>query len=113
MPRRTPTKELAGASTDFVTCRALRGHAWEPFTPGNMQRPMFGVRLSVICTRCSTERHTLYSPHTGEQLSAHDYRYPNGYQELPGRSAGYDLARYRVELLGRERKRRKTPLRAR
>lgn len=105
------TSALRKARSDFVECRALRGHAWEQYTPtaGEIGPPMFGVRLSVICIRCGTERHTLYSPHTGEQLSAHYYRYPEGYRDLPGRGDGYDLARYRVEYLGR---RRRTPLRA-
>ncbi len=94
-------KALGKAPHPYIICRGLRGHAWESFKPIGMQRPLFGVRLSVNCTRCGTERHTLYSPHTGEQLSNHDYRYPEGYRDLPGRSAGFSLAEYRVEMLRR------------
>lgn len=101
-------RPLRAVREDYLTCRALRGHAWEPIVAFDMRKPMFGVRLSLRCTRCTTERHTLYSRDTGEQLSRHDYRRPDGYSDLPGRSQGMALADYRVELLNRRPKKGKT-----
>lgn len=68
---------------DFNACKGPLRHSWEQFAPINMRRPTFGKRLSVICTRCTTERHDLISTFDGALLQR-EYRYPDGYRLTPG-----------------------------
>lgn len=42
--------------SQLKVCRVL-GHAWDSFDPVGMERPPWGWRLSVRCTRCGRVRH--------------------------------------------------------
>jgi hypothetical protein len=59
-------------------CKALSQHAWEIFTPINMDAPWYGWRLSLRCVRCGTERHDNLSYAT-HQLLSRRYMHPEGY----------------------------------
>ena len=64
-------------TVDFHDCRTF-GHSWDRYFPQNMERPPFGWRLSLRCTRCTCERHDLISPINGEVM-ARSYYWPEGY----------------------------------
>ena len=81
---------------DFLLCRTL-GHEWEPFTPIDMQRPRWGIRLSLLCVRCGMERHDIVD--SLGQVASRSYDQPNGYSmahlEAPDRPGKSD---YRLVL---------------
>ena len=61
----------------YVWCKTI-GHAWDEFTP-HMKRAQFGYRLSLLCVRCTAERHDIVSIIDGRLLQR-EYRYPEGYK---------------------------------
>ena len=76
---------------DFLRCRSF-GHSWEEFLATDMNKPLFGVRVSTVCTSCGTKRHDLLNTH-GE-VEQREYRYPDGYQHnggTPLKRADYKL----------------------
>lgn len=87
---------------EYLLCRVI-GHQWEEFTPIGMRRPHFGYRLSLRCSRCTTERHELIN--SRGEVGSRSYVYPDDY-DIPGRAVRTDL---RVEVV---RRRRSEPLRA-
>jgi len=69
------------SEASYQMCRTV-GHAWDPFYPVT-DKPAMGWRLSLRCTRCTSERHDLISPTTGDVLQRlyawpDDYRLPKG-----------------------------------
>lgn len=64
----------------MLRCR-LYGHAWDEFYPIDLARPVAGWRLSLRCTRCTTERHDLIG-RTGD-LEGRRYAYPEDYRDAP------------------------------
>lgn len=62
----------------FVKCRSY-GHGWDEFAPVDMDRPVYGWRLSLRCVRCATERHDNID--FKGQVMGRYYRYPDGYQQ--------------------------------
>jgi len=63
---------------DFLACRTYN-HAWDKFSPIDMDAPWYGWRLSLRCLRCGTERHDNIAYTTGEVMSRR-YIYAEGYQ---------------------------------
>lgn len=61
----------------MVMCKTI-GHAWDEFTP-LMKRSQMGYRLSLLCVRCTTERHDIVSIVDG-RLIQREYRYVEGYK---------------------------------
>jgi len=58
-------------------CRTY-GHAWEEFFPADMGTPLYGWRLSLRCTRCSSERHDIID--VLGRVNGRRYIYVEGYQ---------------------------------
>ncbi len=71
---------MSNWTDEAYRCRAL-GHAWEPMAPD--WEPRAGVALSLICTRCGTERRDSVVARTGE-LMGRRYVAGAGYQSSPG-----------------------------
>jgi hypothetical protein len=90
MPRKRTTAivggDRVGIDQGMLRCRTY-GHSWDEFYPDNLGTPMFGFRLSLRCTRCTTERHDVID-HIG-QVGQRRYIYAPDYQmgrdELPTR----------------------------
>lgn len=88
-------------SDDYVRCR-IYSHAWDEFFPDDMEVPSFGWRLSLRCTRCTTERHDVIDRKGA--VAMRRYIYPEGYSyatgERPDRSYFRDALfdRLRVRL---------------
>jgi hypothetical protein len=40
----------------YIRCRSY-GHAWDEFSPIDLDPPVYGWRLSLRCVRCTMERH--------------------------------------------------------
>jgi hypothetical protein len=76
-----PGGDRTGLDQGMTRCR-IYGHAWEEFYPDNLGTPLYGWRLSLRCTRCTTERHDTID-HIG-QISQRRYIYADGYQTEPG-----------------------------
>lgn len=87
----------------YVDCRL--NHLWETFYPDNMRRPLFGLRISFVCTRCGTERHQLVSRRTGELLAGNYYRYPHDYKP----THEFEKNDFRAEFARRHYPVKKTP----
>jgi hypothetical protein len=49
---------IADQAAVFLRCRTYN-HAWDEFYPIDLEQPWYGWRLSLRCTRCTTERHDL------------------------------------------------------
>ena len=64
----------------FLRCRTY-SHAWDEFTPIDMESPSYGWRLSLRCVRCGTERHDTIAYGTG-QVNGRQYIYVEGYQYI-------------------------------
>jgi len=94
---------------EYEKCRTW-GHAWEDFIPNGKRPQGWGMRFSLRCERCHTERHDVIDS-IGE-LSQRQYVYPDDYRlsadETPTR------AQLRLDLLkdirsqARERRRKAT-----
>jgi hypothetical protein len=90
MPRKRTTAILGGDRVGLddamLKCRIYR-HAWDDFYPDNLGTPLYGWRLSLRCTRCTTERHDIINAMGA--LDSRRYIYPEGYQmgrdETPSR----------------------------
>ena len=65
------------AEQAMIRCRTY-GHAWDEFYPDDLGPPEFGWRLSLRCTRCTSQRHDTID-HIG-QVGQRRYIYPDGYQ---------------------------------
>ena len=83
----------------YLMCRTI-GHEWDLFTPIGMERPTWGIRLSLRCDRCSMERHDIVD--TLGEVASRTYVQPENYSmshipidDRPGR------VDYRVELARR------------
>ena len=76
MPRRQ-----RASFDDMLKCRVYM-HAWDEFYPDDLGTPIIGWRLSLRCTRCSTERHDLIG-RTGA-LEGRRYIYPDDYKLARG-----------------------------
>jgi hypothetical protein len=85
-------------SAEYERCRTW-GHAWEDFVPFGKRPQGWGMRFSLRCIRCTTERHDLID--TLGQLSSRQYVYPDDYSlakdETPTR------AELRLDLLRKMR----------
>lgn len=66
---------------DILKCKSW-GHSWDQYPGSPLDRPRYGVREMLRCTRCGTERHTVYSPITGERYGNYVYIYPASYKNL-------------------------------
>jgi hypothetical protein len=81
MPRQRTTAivggDRVGLDQAMLRCRIYR-HAWDEFYPDDLGVPLYGWRLSLRCTRCTTERHDVID-HIG-QLAQRQYIYPDGYR---------------------------------
>lgn len=78
---------LSDLHSSFIRCRSY-GHAWDDFYPSMATDPSWGVRESLLCARCTTERHDFVSRITGEVITRY-YLYPDDYKlsgEFPQRS---------------------------
>ena len=88
--------DRTGIDQAMLRCR-IYGHAWDEFYPDDLGTPLYGWRLSLRCTRCSTERHDVID-HIG-QISMRRYIYADGYRiekdETPTREA------MRLDMFGR------------
>lgn len=62
----------------MVMCKTI-GHSWDEFIPLAMKRSQMGYRLSLLCVRCTTERHDIISIVNGS-LIQREYRYPENYR---------------------------------
>jgi hypothetical protein len=90
MPRHRTTAivggDRVGIDKAMLRCR-IYGHAWDEFYPDDLGVPLYGWRLSLRCTRCTTERHDVID-HIG-QVGQRRYIYAPDYQmhrdELPTR----------------------------
>jgi hypothetical protein len=76
---------VATRKTDdqFLRCRTY-SHAWDEFSPIDLEAPWYGWRLSLRCARCGAERHDNISYGTGEVMGRR-YIYPDGYQYSDGK----------------------------
>jgi hypothetical protein len=72
-----------GDVDSFLRCRTY-GHAWDEFTPIDLEAPWYGWRLSLRCIRCSTERHDNISYGTNV-IMGRQYVYPDGYKIETGK----------------------------
>lgn len=90
-------------STPYLECRTLR-HAWDPTST------KVGYTLSLLCVRCTTERHDEASQATGE-LFRRRYIYPKGYRMAASDTPG--MEDLRVELMRKIRSGNATHLRRR
>lgn len=97
---------LTDLNRELLMCRTL-GHAWDTFNPNSMRPPEFGDRLSLRCTRCTTERHDICSWADGS-LVARSYIYPDNYR-LASRYFRND---YRLALIGVLNPRRRQAMKA-
>ena len=50
-----PTRRRSRGDEDFLGCRTYN-HAWERFSPIDLEAPWYGWRLSLRCIRCASER---------------------------------------------------------
>lgn len=65
----------------YLECRSF-GHAWDDITataPRHKVTYLDGVRVTVRCPRCTTEREDVWSTETGKLLHR-KYRYPVDYK---------------------------------
>lgn len=67
-----------GDVDSFLRCRTY-GHAWDEFTPIDLEAPWYGWRLSLRCIRCGTERHDNIS-YNNYSVMGRLYIYPDGYK---------------------------------
>lgn len=81
MPARKGTSIRGGDTTgldqSMLRCRVY-GHSWDEFYPDDLETPAYGWRLSLRCTRCTTERHDVID--SIGQVSMRRYIYVEGYQ---------------------------------
>lgn len=63
-------------NADFEECKVV-GHNWERFHP-IMDTPRYGARISLRCTRCTSERHDTISRNSG-WIEGRKYDYAEGY----------------------------------
>lgn len=78
MAVRVQVRQADTTDEAFIRCRTY-SHAWDEFSPIDLDPPAYGWRLSLRCIRCSTERHDMISYGTGQMLSRR-YIYVEGYQ---------------------------------
>ena|ERR1700749_3691695 len=75
-----------GLDASMLKCRTY-GHAWDEFYPDTLGAPVYGWRLSLRCTRCTTERHDVID--SIGAVSQRRYIYPDDYHlmrdEMPSR----------------------------
>lgn len=75
-----PKHSDANAVT-YLECRT-NGHAWSDITasaPRHKVTYLAGVRITLLCPRCTTEREDIWSTATGE-MQHRAYRYPSDYK---------------------------------
>jgi hypothetical protein len=63
--------------TPYLKCRAI-GHMWDEWQPADMRTPEFGIRYSLLCITCGTERHDLID--ANGHPAQREYRYPDDYK---------------------------------
>jgi hypothetical protein len=101
-PRKRTTSiaggDIAGLDVSMLRCRTY-GHAWDEFYPDNLGIPMYGWRLSLRCTRCSTERHDVIN--VRGEVGQRRYLYPDGYQR--GRDEQLTREQFRLHLFANVR----------
>jgi hypothetical protein len=85
----------------FVRCRTY-GHAWEEWFPADLGPPRYGWRLSLRCTRCTTERHDEIG--RNGDVEGRRYIYVDGYRPPTGTEA-ISRPEYREQLFASLRKR--------
>lgn len=69
--------DRTGLDQSMLRCR-IYGHAWDEFYPDDLGTPLYGWRLSLRCTRCTTERHDVID--SIGQISMRRYIYVEGYR---------------------------------
>lgn len=91
----------------YISCRpgAGPGHDWDEIPV--IKRPSFGVAIWWRCTKCTSERRYIYSPHDGRILSR-QYRHPKDWMKLRRDEFSGDDIRL---LFLRERRREQAQLR--
>jgi hypothetical protein len=90
MPRKRTTAivggDRVGLDQAMLRCRVY-GHSWDEYYPDDLGRPEYGWRLSLRCTRCTTERHDIID--SIGRISQRRYIYVEDYQmgrdETPSR----------------------------
>jgi hypothetical protein len=105
MPRPRQITAIKGGDTygldeSMIRCRTY-GHAWDEFYPSVKGPPSFGWRLSLRCTRCTTERHDTID--VLGHVAAREYLYPEGYHLLRDETPTRD--QLRVAMFARVRAR--------
>ena len=84
MSRRHPNlsddqrQELA---VSYAACRGPIRHRWDIIPSSPYQRPLMGTLLLLRCDNCGTERHDVFSRHTG-RLMYRRYDHPDGYSDV-------------------------------
>lgn len=73
-----PASTLVSEIEEFLRCRTY-SHAWDQFYPDDLYPPVYGWRLSLRCTRCTTERHDLID--FKGRVMGRRYIYPPGYMQ--------------------------------
>jgi hypothetical protein len=64
----------------FLLCRTI-GHGWDEVVRNDLEKPEYGWRFSLRCTRCLCERHDVIDPRNGDLVpNGRRYFHPDGYE---------------------------------
>lgn len=105
-----PARKHRGHSADvnYLSCR-VHGHVWDDvtgFVPRHQVTYLAGVRITLRCANCTTEREDIWSTSTGEKQQR-VYRYPPDYKyagEVNTRPSRDDLRLLYLQQLAAERR---------